>query len=88
MVLQIVARYFSLQSCSKFVDINLSVMKRVIYSAVLGMVVFAGLFVGIVKGQEVRHKWLARMKNRHEAKNAEIIPEVSLDEIEMATYHS
>lgn len=66
-------------------------MKRIVYPAVLGMIMIAGLFVWMVKGQETRHKWVAKMKNKHENKNILQHPEISevtLDEIEMATYHS
>jgi hypothetical protein len=42
------------------------------------------------KGQDVRQRWVAKMKNRHEENKS--VPqqsdEVNLDEIELATYHS
>jgi len=88
-VLQIVARNFSLQLqiCSRVKD---SVMRKVFYSAVFSMIVVAGLFIGMVKGQQVRHKWVAKMKGRQVEKKSpnRELPEIMLDEIEMSTYHS
>lgn len=71
-------------------------MRRIIYPAILSLIVVAGLFIGMVKGQETRHRWIAKMKNRHadhEKGGSELVmdihdSEVTLDEIEMATYHS
>jgi hypothetical protein len=67
-------------------------MRKVFYSAVLGMIVFAGVFVGKGKGQQMRHKWVAKMKSREQEGNSQNQhverPEIVLDDIEMATYHS
>ena len=70
-------------------------MRKVIYSAVFSMIVIAGLFIGMVKGQQVRQKWVAKMKNRQvEKRGLQSSPEktesqeILLDEIEMSTYHS
>jgi hypothetical protein len=67
-------------------------MRKVFYSAVLGMIVFAGVFVGKVKGQQMRHKWVSKMKSRQPERSVQEQyadrPEIVLDEIEMATYHS
>ena len=67
-------------------------MRKVFYSAMLGMIVFAGVFVGKVKGQQMRDKWVAKMKNRQSEKSAQEQhverTEIVLDDIEMATYHS
>lgn len=67
-------------------------MKKIFYPAVVSMIVVAGLFIGMVKGQEVRQKWVAKMKNRQEEKRpAEVMPEakeVELDDFEMAAFHS
>lgn len=62
-------------------------MKKIIYTAIF----MGGLFVGMFKGQEVRQRWVAKMKNRQEENKS--VPhqhpeEVHLDEIELATYHS
>ncbi len=53
-----------------------------------------GLFIGMVKGQEVKQKWIAKMKDRYEGKesanhkNAANTGEVMLDEYEISSYHS
>lgn len=64
-------------------------MKQMMYRLPLGAIVMAGLVVGMVKGQEVRQKWVSKMKHRIEnpvyhAKRGVVM----LDDIEMATYHS
>jgi hypothetical protein len=65
-----------------------SVMKRVIYSALLSWIVVGGLFVGMFKGQEVRQKWVAKKKSRYEEKKSPVVAEVNLDDFEISTYHS
>jgi hypothetical protein len=56
------------------------------------MIMVAGLFIGMVRGQEVRNKWISKMKFKHEEKKENQKPmvkgEIMLDEIEEATYHS
>jgi hypothetical protein len=56
------------------------------------MIVIAGLMIGVVKGQEARHKWVSKKKNRYENRQLKIDQEaenspVTLDEFEIATYH-
>ena len=67
-------------------------MKRIIYTLLFSMIMIAGLFIGMVKGQEVRNKWISKMKFKHEEskENKKQLPqgEIMLDEIEEATYHS
>jgi hypothetical protein len=68
-------------------------MKRIFYKLVLTMIVFAGLMIGIVKGQEARQKWVTKKKSRYEAKDFTVAHEAEnaalvLDEFEIATYHS
>ena len=67
-------------------------MRKVFYSAMFRMIVIAGLFIVMVKGQQVRQKWVAKMKKRQEEKRGiqkkTGMPEIMLDEIEMSTYHS
>ena len=65
-----------------------------IYKMPFSLILMAGMLIGMVKGQEVRQKWVSKMKNRHEEQRAssKIInhnqAEIMLDEIELATYHS
>ena len=61
-------------------------MKRMIYKFSFSLIIMIGLLIGMVRGQEVRHKWMSKMKNRYEERKAQ--QEVLLDEIELATYHS
>jgi hypothetical protein len=67
-------------------------MKKIIYSMLLAMIVVAGLFIGMIKGSEVRNKWISKMKFRYEEKKEtkKIVPRggIMLDEIEESTYHS
>ena len=58
------------------------------------MILAGGLFIGMIRGQEIKQKWIAKMKNRYEEKKVpgnpkSIIPEeISLDEFEISAYHS
>ena len=67
-------------------------MRRIIYTLLFSMIMIAGLFIGMIKGQEVRNKWLSKMKFKHEERRDSqkqlVKGEIMLDEIEEATYHS
>lgn len=67
-------------------------MNRIIRTLLLSMILIAGLFIGMIRGQEVRNKWISKMKFKHEERkesHKQVAPgEVMLDEIEEATYHS
>lgn len=67
-------------------------MRRIIYTLLFSMIMIAGMFIGMVKGQEVRNKWISKMKFKHEESKESQKPvfkgEIMLDEIEEATYHS
>ena len=67
-------------------------MRRIIYTLLFSMIMIAGLFIGMIKGQEVRNKWISKMKFKHEERKMTKKPvpqgEIMLDEIEEATYHS
>ena len=58
------------------------------------MILSGGLFIGMVRGQEVKEKWIAKMKNRCEGKEAANhkkiagAEEIMLDEFEISSYHS
>jgi len=43
-------------------------MKKFFSSMLLGMILVAGLFIGMIKGSEVRNKWVSKMKFRYEEK--------------------
>ena len=67
-------------------------MRRITYTLIFSMIMIAGLFIGMVKGQEVRNKWISKMKFKHEERKDHKKPfprgEIMLDDIEEATYHS
>lgn len=67
-------------------------MKRIVYTLTFTMIMIAGLFIGIVRGQEVRNKWISKMKFKHEERRdtqRQLLRDgIMLDEIEEATYHS
>jgi hypothetical protein len=67
-------------------------MRRIIYTLLFSMIMLAGLFIGMIKGHEVRNKWLSKMKFKHEERKEPqkqlAKGEILLDEIEEATYHS
>ena len=67
-------------------------MRRIVYTLLFSMIMIAGMFIGMVKGQEVRNKWISKMKFKHEERKEgqKQFPKgvIMLDEIEEATYHS
>jgi hypothetical protein len=69
-------------------------MKQLLHKILLSMILSGGLFIGMVKGQEVKQKWIAKMKDRYEGKesashkNPNNPEEVMLDEYEISSYHS
>ena len=67
-------------------------MRRITYTLIFSMIMIAGLFIGMVKGQEVRNRWISKMKFKHEERkdHKKLLPpgEIMLDDIEEATYHS
>jgi len=68
-------------------------MKPFFYKFILQLILFAGVFIGIAKGQDARQKWVSRKKMKYEAKksypgkSSKGNSEIALDEIEMSTYH-
>lgn len=65
-------------------------MKPFIYKLIVAFIVVGGLFIGVVKGQEARTKWMNKMKSRNENKRLKTGPlpeEVMLDDFEMASFH-
>ena len=65
-------------------------MKQVNHKIIIATIIAGGLFIGFVKGQEARNRWVSKMKSRHEnpkekkEKNAQ---EVALDDFEIASFH-
>ena len=59
------------------------------------MILTGGLFIGMVRGQEIKQRWITKMKNKYEGKrttNGDAIllssEEITLDEFEISAYHS
>ena len=67
-------------------------MRRITYTLIFSMIMIGGLFIGMIKGQEVRNRWISKMKFKHEERKDHKKPlphgEITLDDIEEATYHS
>lgn len=65
-------------------------MKQLNHKIILASILVGGLFVGIVKGQEARSRWVTKMKTRKEDLRTK--PEkkprvVVLDDFEIASFH-
>ena len=68
-------------------------MKTMFYKFTFRLFLVGGIIVGIVKGQDARQKWVSKKKIKYEARKAQQNTGidrslVTLDEIEMSTYHS
>ncbi|MBS1574572.1 MAG: hypothetical protein JST09_04645 [Bacteroidetes bacterium] len=69
-------------------------MKRIVQKALLSMILTGGLFIGMVRGQEIKQRWITKMKNRYEGNGSQSdnklvsSEEISLDEFEISAYHS
>ncbi|HEU4573607.1 MAG TPA: hypothetical protein VFS36_01290 [Chitinophagaceae bacterium] len=68
-------------------------MKRMFYKLMFSIILVGGLFIGMVRGQEVRHRWVAKMKSRYEENESHEQlnrgdNKLLLDEFEMSAYHS
>jgi hypothetical protein len=66
-------------------------MKRIVQKALLSMILTGGLFIGMVRGQEIKQRWITKMKNKYEGKSDSKLvsqDEISLDEFEISAYHS
>jgi hypothetical protein len=65
-------------------------MKQFNHRIFIAAVVVGGLFIGAVKGQEARSRWISKMKTRDESRKtkSENPHEVILDDFEIASYHN
>lgn len=69
-------------------------MKRIVQKTLLSMILIGGLFIGMVRGQETKQRWITKMKNRYEGNRSKGdsklagSEEISLDEFEISAYHS
>ena len=65
-------------------------MKRMNQKLFIAAIVVAGLFVGALKGQEARNRWVSKMRTRDESrkpKTEKSSDEVMLDDYEIASFH-
>ena len=65
-------------------------MKQMNHKIVLATIITSGLFVGFVKGQEARSRWVSKMKGKVESrkiKTEKKAVEVALDDFEIASFH-
>ena len=63
-------------------------MKQFNHRIFIAAVVVGGLFIGAVKGQDARSRWISKMKIRDENRKIKPDPnEVILDDYEIASYH-
>ena len=63
-------------------------MKQFNHRMFIAAVVVGGLFIGAVKGQEARSRWISKMKTRDERKMKTNPNEVVLDDYEIASFHN
>jgi hypothetical protein len=63
-------------------------MKQFNHRMFIAAVVVGGLFIGAVKGQEARSRWVSKMKIRDERKIKPNPNEVVLDDYEIASFHN
>ena len=63
-------------------------MKQFNHRIFIAAVVVGGLFVGALKGQEARSRWVSKMKMRDERKMKTNPNEVVLDDYEIASFHN
>ena len=64
-------------------------MKQINHRIFIAAIVVGGLFIGAVKGQEARTRWVSKMKTRDERKmKSQKTDEVLLDDYEIASFHN
>ena len=63
-------------------------MKQINNKIFVAAVVVGGLFIGAVKGQDARSRWISKMKTRDENRKVKNPHEVILDDYEIASYHN
>ena len=65
-------------------------MKQINHRVIIASLVVGGLFIGIVKGQEARNRWVTKMRSRYEnnrPKSEKKSPIVDLDDFEISSFH-
>jgi hypothetical protein len=65
-------------------------MKQINYKLMLAAIITGGAFIGIVKGQDAKTRWMNKMRGRQETRKENLnkaSDEVMLDDYEIASYH-
>jgi len=65
-------------------------MKQINSKLFVAFIITSGLFVGFVKGQDAKNRWVSKMKARQENKKSgpdKSKDEVPLDDFEIASFH-
>ena len=64
-------------------------MKQINHRIFIAAIVVGGLFVGAVKGQEARTRWISKMRGKEESRKPKSAKdEVILDDYEIASFHN
>ncbi len=64
-------------------------MKQINHRIFIAALVVGGLFVGAVKGQDARTRWISKMKSKDEGRKTKSAKdEVILDDYEIASFHN
>lgn len=70
-------------------------MRRFQQKAVLITVMVVGSFIGVVKGQDARQRWMFKILSKQEEKQTRAVRKadirkgkIALDDIEMAAFHN
>lgn len=65
-------------------------MKKFNQQIILSSILLGGLFIGLLRGQEARHRWVSKMKDRNESRRLKTEKQsalVDLDDFEISSFH-
>lgn len=64
-------------------------MKQFNHRMFIAAIIVGGLFVGAVRGQEARTRWISKMRGKEESRKTKPAKdEVILDDYEIASFHN
>ena len=64
-------------------------MKQINHRIFIAAIVVGGLFVGAVRGQEARTRWISKMRSKDDSRKTKAgKDEVILDDYEIASFHN
>jgi len=70
--------------------VKLKDVKTFIQRLTLFFILMGGMFIGFARGPQAKSKWMFKMKNKRESKNAERVNSdyaIKLDDYEIAAFH-